>query len=326
MAFFAQCPACRTNRYRIPNRSRGSVARCPQCDKDFVLVPEDEPPPIVRSFGTVRVELGPQFEPRPAATPVRPVERESKSALDVPLILALIAVGLTGTAVVTGHVPYGRFVAVGLAPLGLILAAVSLVGLDRRRWLGWVGVGLNALLLLVLVWLPGWLGIGPWFPRSDPDAGPKPVTAVGRAGHLPVPATWVDASRAEWEQGDLRVAVTAVGIGSSESVPARKKSRVLRIGVRLTNVGVARAIELPAAAGTLPGPTLTDATGKQLYCHGSADAAAGNIYPGKSIDRVYLFDVPPPSGGGLRLEFPPFVLGNTDPVRFRIENPATVGR
>jgi hypothetical protein len=87
--------------------------------------------------------------------------------------------------------------------------------------------------------------------------------------------------------------------------------------VKLTNVGVARALEWAPADATGPEVRLTSFTGESFKPHGGPDRPAAALYPGKSVDRVFLFAFPTRPAGDLRLEFGPVVAG-TDPVRFRI--------
>src|SRR5207248_7136221 len=131
-----------------------------------------------------------------------------------------------GVGTIASQFPYGRLIGLAPAGLGMLLAGLSLLGLEeRRRWVGWAGVGANAFVLLLLVALPGWLGISTWTPAADPAAGPKPVTAVGRDGGLPSPADWVNAHRAVWQHDDVRVAVSSVGVGPLDPAgpPAAKR-------------------------------------------------------------------------------------------------------
>jgi hypothetical protein len=244
-----------------------------------------------------------------------------KSSFDLPAAMALAALGLTGLAVLLGQLPYGRFATVGLSAVGTLVAFVSLTGLDKRQWIAWTAAAANAVILTLSLALPSWLGMGTWTPPVDPDAGGKPVTAVGRDGSLPVPAEWVDASRAAWEQGDLRVSVTSVEITRADSGSAgeRKKKPALQIGLRLTNVGVARALEWARTSAAGPEVKLGDTAGNFIPPVGTPDRSGSPaLYPGKSIDRVFRFELPPTPTGDLRLEFGPVVVGGTDPVRFRI--------
>lgn len=358
--FTAVCPHCREAKLKAPFAKRGKLVDCPKCGRPFMLIPEDEhSAPLVdydlAAPGTERrTRKRPSLGPAPsAATPteatapdaaspttVAPagdlaptpfaVPSEPRKDQDYPLYLALVGVGLVGVAVLSSQVPYGRIVGTVLAAIGLALAGLSLLGLEKRPWLGWAGVGLNLFALLLLVVLPGWLGISDWMPLGNPDAGPKPVTAVGRDGSLPKPAEWVDANAAVWEQGDVRIAVTSVTIGPADPeaprVPGKKKDPVLRIGLKLTNVGVARAVEFTGWAAPAE-PKLTTAAGKPVAGKNAGlPTGAAAVYPGKSTEFALMFEPPAGAPEDYRLELPAQAFGGTDPVKFQIPSAMIRGR
>lgn len=350
--FTAVCPHCREARLQAPYKKRGKLVDCPKCGRPFMLIPEDEhTAPLVDyeldAPGRERRRSTPAPDPAPAdktapPEPTAPVAADPTTTSlagelaptpfaapaerrdpHYPLVMALIGLGVVGVAVVASQFPYGRIAGTGLAVVGLLVAALSLLGLEKRPWLGWAGVGLNLFALLLLVALPGWLGVSDWTPQGNPDAGPKPVTAVGRDGSLPTPAEWVDASRAVWEQGDVRVAVTSVVLGPANPdvpIPAgNKREPVLRIGLKVTNVGVARAVEFKGWAAPPNAPKLTTAAGKPIAGKAAGlPTGAATIYPGKSAELALAFD--PAAGGAddLRLELPASAFGGTDPVKFQI--------
>lgn len=354
--FTAVCPHCREARLKVPYKKRGKLVDCPKCGRPFMLVPEDgHSAPLVDydldAPGRERRKRKPSAEPaaEPAATataaapePTAPatsdptttappgeltptpfaVPPERKDA-DVPLRMALAGIGFVGVAVLASQFPYGRLVGTVLAAVGLLFALLSLLGLEKRPWLGWAGVGLNLFALLLLVLLPGWLGISEWTPQGNPDAGPKPVTAVGRDGSLPKPAEWVDASQAVWEQGDVRVAVTSVTIGPANPEPSapqgKKRETVLRIGLKVTNVGVARAVEFKGWAAPPDEPKLTTAAGKPVPVKPAGlPAGAATIYPGKSAELALTFEPPAGAPEDYRLELPAQTFGGADPVKFQV--------
>lgn len=347
MPFTAVCLHCKKSKYRVPFKKRGTFAHCPKCRRDFLLVPEARgfappvdyrPPPFdaePASAPTVAeyAAATPTLPAPEAAPPLRPVTVDDPAPPPDPpnyaLRVALAALGAVGVAAVVSQFPYGRFVAAPLAAVGAVVAALSLFGLDRLRWVGWAGAGLNAAVFLLVVALPSWLGLSGWTPAADPEAGPRPVTAVGRDGGLPRPADWVDAGRAVWEQGDVRVAVTAVTVGPLHPAakdPARRKERGLWVEVKLTNVGVARAIQFDGWAPAPPDdPTLTTATGKPLPARPMAASAKTAVLPGKSAECVLAFATPA-AGDDLRLELPARAFGGTEPVRFLIPRAIVSGR
>ena len=360
--FTAVCPHCREAKLKAPFAKRGKLVDCPKCGRPFMLIPENEhtaplvdydldapgkerrrkkksaveAPPEPAAAGPTEPTAPAASEPTTAAADLAPTPFAAPPAprsdhRDYPLVMALVGIGVVGVAVLSSQVPYGRIVGTALAAVGLLLAGLSLPGLEKRPWLGWTGVGLNLFALVMLVLLPGWLGISDWVPQGNPDAGPKPVTAVGRDGSLPRPAEWVDADRAVWEQGDVRVAVTSVTVGPADPEAPRaqgkKKETVLRIGLKVTNVGVARAVEFTGWAVAPAEPKLATAVGKPVAVKNSGlPSGAATIYPGKSAEFALTFE--PPSGppDDYRLELPAQAFGGTDPVKFQIPQSMLRGR
>ena len=268
--------------------------------------------------------LRPADLPPPVRPPAAPAHHP-----DYALRMALAALGLVGVAVLASQLPYGRFVAAPLAAAGAVMGLLSVLGLEERPWLGWAGAGANGFAFLLVVAWPGWLGLSTWTPAADPETRQKPVTAVGRDGTPPRPADWVDAMKAVWEHDDVRVALTAVTAGPDEPAavgpaapPAarpRKKDRTLRVTLKLTNVGVARAIEFNGWAAAPPAePTLTTAGGKALPAKPAAPADPVLIVPGKSAETTLAFAPPDGPPEDLRLELPAAAFGGTEPARFRI--------
>ena len=360
MAFTATCLHCHRAKFRVPDRKRGTFARCPKCRQESLLVPDEgtasalvdyklfepESRRAKRDAPTeVEVEVVVEDETRPAdAAPTQPdeapvavmptdsppsrrvvVDHDASPKPDGAVYVALATLAAFGLAMLATQLPYGRFVAVPLAAVGVVVAGSTLFGLEAQRWLGWAGVGLNAAALTLALLLPSWLGMSGWVPTADPEAGPKPVTAVGRDGSLPKAAAWVNAAQAVWEQGDVRVAVTGVEIAPLEPAaksPERRRERGLRVGLKLTNVGVARAIDFDAWAGppTTPpavGPTLTTAAGVVLAPKPPPTTTKVAVFPGKSAECVLWFALPT-GVEELRLDLPPTAFQGAEPVRFSI--------
>ncbi|MFO0847974.1 MAG: hypothetical protein U0871_05345 [Gemmataceae bacterium] len=264
--FTAVCPHCRDAKFQVPWKKVDRPHTCPKCGQEFHLLPDDTPPalmvPAGQSVSAATRLTAPVVPPppspaatEPAAEVPSPPTHDLRGRADAPTVMALLGVALFGLAVVASQFPYGRLVAAGLAGVGAILAGLSLLGLDGWRRVGWAGVGLNTLTLLLVLALPGWLGLTGWVPVPEPGDGPKPVTAVGRDDGLPRPADWVDAGAAVWEQGDVRVAVIGASVVPPDPTPAAKgaaparKELVLKVGLKLTNVGVAGDRVRRVAAG-----------------------------------------------------------------------------
>jgi hypothetical protein len=355
--FVATCLHCRASKFRVPSKKRGTFMTCPKCSHDFMLVPTGSDVPLV-DYRPVELDDDADESVEPPARDESPTEPQAietaetqpveqpplptpttepvvvasapPPATDYALRTALVGLGFFGASMIASQFPYGRWVAAPLAVIGFIIAGLSLLGLEKLRAVGWAGVGLNGLAFLLVVAFPAWLGLSGWTPASDPETAPKPVTAVGRDGSLPKAADWVDAGQAVWEQGDTRVAVTTVSVGSLDATggvkpPEKKKERALRIGLKITNVGVARAI--PFAGWSVPPaaePKLTTAGGVAVKPLPSP-AEKAMVYPGKSVETVLLF-VPPEKPDDLRLELPAEAFGGTDPVRVTIPKAMIGGR
>ena len=366
MAFTATCLHCRRAKFRVPDRKRGTFAQCPKCRQESLLVPDEGTASALVDYklfepesrrtkrdapAEVEVEVVVEDETKPAtAAPTQPdaapvafapiespnrrvaVDHDATPKPDGAVYVALATLAAFGLAMLATQLPYGRFVAVPLAAVGVVVAGLTLFGLEAQRWLGWAGVGLNAAALTLALLLPSWLGMSGWVPPADLEAGPKPVTAVGRDGSLPKPAAWVNAAQAVWEQGDVRVAVTAVEIAPFEPAAKsaeRRRERGLRVSLKLTNVGVARAIDFDAWAGppaTPPavGPTLTTAAGTALPPKPMPTAGKVAVFPGKSAECVLWFALPT-GGEDLRLDLPPTAFQGAEPVRFSIPSPMIGG-
>lgn len=352
MPFTAVCQFCRGSKFRVPFKKRGTFATCPKCAHEFMLVPEsgvdvplmqyndipfddDDHPPSPSASEILVEEPGattataPQAvatTEMPAAVPATPPRPGDFP--DYAVRTALVACGFVGVSMIASQFPYGRFVAAPLAGLGLLLGGLSLLGLESRKWLGLAAVGLNALALLLVLALPTWLGLSSWTPAGDPETAPKPVTAVGRDGSLPKNAEWVDAGQAVWQQGDVRITVANVTIGPLDPMakdPAKRKDRALKLTLKLSNVGVARAIEFTSWS---PSPTaetkLTTVAGATLLPRAVATEKA-TVYPGKSAESVLTFAAPD-KADDLRLEIPAEAFGGTDPARFLIPKTLLGGR
>lgn len=242
--------------------------------------------------------------------------------------MGLVALGLFGGSVLATLIPYGRLIGVGLAAVGLLLAGMSLLGLERRRWIGWTGIGGNAVVALTLMLLPTWLGVTTWRPVGDPNAIPKRPFAIDNSGNASESPDGVDASAATWQHGDTRLAVRQVTIAADPTAkqPAGKKDqkeRIARVNVTLTNVGVGRAIEFAGwdAKTSTAAASLTSSTGQTLSRKETAPLGSGVVYPGKSVECVLVFDATPLGPDeGLRLELPAAAFGGDaeTPARFRI--------
>jgi hypothetical protein len=257
---------------------------------------------------------------------------ETKAAPEPVRVPTLIAFILAGLGLVAVQLPYGRYVTIGLAGLGLLLAIVSWVAATRPL-LPALATGLNTIIVLITLVLPGWLGLGPWRPTAVTDDS-KTVQTFGADGLAAPPGDWITAPNA-WQLGDVRVKLVAMWIGPVElTAPDGKtrwsRKRFLQIRVRLGNVGVAREIDVagwdPNPKTGEPGVRLTDAAGRPipsgtLESGGTVPAArpaAARLVPGRAANQLLLFEAPTRPTEYFRLELSGSTFGADQPVRFQI--------
>ncbi|QEL16010.1 hypothetical protein [Limnoglobus roseus] len=354
MPFTAVCLHCRASKFRVPFKKRGTFATCPKCAQEFMLVPDSSVDIPLMEYKAIPFDDDSDETPSPSgseilvesaettttapqslktteiAIPVIPssVPTVSGDAPDYAVRMALVGCGFVGVSMIASQFPYGRFVAGPLAVIGLLIGGLSLLGLEKRTWLGWAAVGLNTMALLLVAAFPSWLGLTGWTPASDPEKAPKPVTAVGRDGSLPKTAEWVDASQAVWEQGDVRITVMSVAVAAVDPMsksPEKRKERVLRLTLKLSNVGVARGIEFTSWS---PSPTaetkLTTTAGTSMLPR-AVTADKATLYPGKSAESVLTYAAPD-KFDDLRLEIPSQVFGGPEPARILIPKSLISGR
>lgn len=346
MLLNAVCPHCQDAELQIPAELSGTAVTCRRCGKPFLFQPAAprsafDPEPTAKRAKAANKPAGGTAtaaklsDTAPAAvapiSPVPAVAATPPAADTVPadppdhaFTLALVGVCLFGPALLVTQFPYGRIAAVPMLLAGLACAAVGLPGLEVKRWAGWLGVGANALGLLLVVLLPDWLGGPTWLPKRFETAEFKAPMAVSRDGPAK-PVEWVEAGKASWQMGDVRAAVTAAVIETPAKGAIGNPS--FRVTVQLSNVGLERTIEFPgwtaatpAAGGEpAPAPKLTAADGGQpvpLKPGGPPEPPHG-IHPGKSLDTTLLFAAPP-AKGDLRLELPAQPFGGKEPVKFQI--------
>ena len=338
MLLNAVCPHCHDAELQYPGDLRGTTVACRRCGKPFLFQPivtrsvfESDLPRAGQPAGATALAPAP-VAAAPSPEPAVDFDPHTEGS-DFFLWSALAGVGLFGPAIVATQFPYGRIVAAVLLTFGLIFTAVGLLGLTAKQWTGWLGLGANAVGLVLVVLLPGWLGISTWMPQKFETTEFKQPMAVTRDGPAR-PVSWVEAGSAVWEMGDARVSVAAAAVepppkpGTVSTAPV-EKTPTLRLTVQLSNVGLARNIEFPGwfpppaptpppPPGTPPppAPKLT-ADGKPIPAKANPPGPSQAVHPGKSIDTVLLFNVPP-NRGDLRLELPAEPFGGTEPVRFQI--------
>ncbi len=334
MPFLAECPFCE-HRVQAPDQASGGCVPCPKCSSFFTLAPTTSVPqrttpgaPSPSEEAVPAVGLPPLLAPGGSAR-VLPVNvaphhhpANSLGAID-PLGLVAFALGLL--ALFGASAASLCVVVIPLSAFGLLLglAAVLLAGLLRRRRLCSVlGSAMSGAVLVLALLSPDVLG--PAFEasrqRERPDSTIRviPHPEYHGASDLRDPE-WVDASRADLQQNQLRLSVVSVALGSAASrAPSGKKK-----GLPETYL-VVRLRSQRAGGEFAPGqqggravrkeqlsPTLTDDKGK-VYPPLSVDLGpltdggthASRVFPVEVADEVFVFEVPAPGVESLRLEVP----------------------
>jgi hypothetical protein len=362
MPILAVCPYCHEGKVRAPDSAVGLSADCPRCHNCFTLVASTGrlqeparpsrippprppaiavkvPPPTDETIATEELTV-PLDSPAPAPAPVPTTSDLTRIITEAParppepaLAPALVAVSLGGVALLLSQVPHGRFGTVALAALGL-LVGLGCLGFAQRSRLVAVGAAvLNTAVLLVIITLPGWLGLEPWWPRALPDDS-RTVKAIALGDTGSRPAEWVDISTASWQLGDVRVSVPAVRFEQLELTgPNNRKKRtkedLLQVWVRVKNVGVTRKVDFrgwsAAPSPGAPAPRLTDSARKVLAAklfdpgwEAPGRPQTGALFPGRSTLQLLVFEAPSPSVDPFRLELPGAAFGTTETVRLLI--------
>jgi hypothetical protein len=242
---------------------------------------------------------------------------------------ALIAITLGSIGFGLSQLPYGRISATVLGGLGLVVALISLSIMEHKRILPAVATGVNAVVLLLVLLLPSWLGITSWRPVKELDDSGT-VRAVGLTDGVASPADWVDVSKSAWQRDDVRVSVTSVSAGQIELVGPKEKRRwtkekFLQVRLKVENVGVSRAIDFRGWSAGPQGPKLMPPAGEPVGIKTWDDAwapatkpAAATLFPGRGAEQTLIFPSPTPGSGLLRLELPAAAFGGTESVRLQL--------
>jgi hypothetical protein len=279
--------------------------------------------------------------------PARPVEipvPTTASALGLPtpavgptkrqdpaLVRMLLAFIFAGLSLALSQAPYGRITSVVLAVPGLFFGLSSLSS-ARKRLLPGLAAGLNAIILLVAMLLPSWLGLPSWWIKTVQDE-PGTVKAVHHGtGGASSPAEWVDASKDSWRLDDVLVSVRSLKIDSVQLTGAQGKKMqtkepYLQIWLRVTNEGFTRKIDFRGwnPPEGLDAPRVTDSAGNTLPAktfeggwEPPGKTTGASLFPGKWTDSLLIFAAPTPTSGDLHLELPGSALGASQPVRLQI--------
>ena len=356
----AICPYCRAGGVRAPDTALGASATCPKCKSSFTVLPSDDvppdwdkpapkqkkpaapvPPPVEETRATAAMpdvtEPSPVLpaEPAPAASraasAATPAEAAS-AATGYRTVFALGALCLVGPAVVATLFPFGRFVGLALAAVGLVAGLLSLGAEGRARLAGALAALLHASALVVLLFLPSWLDLDPWRGPAAVD-GPKGPVAVENATGAPTavsPDDWLDAGKHSWQNGAARVTVRAdvgpVQLSGPKEATRTTKERYLRLTLRVRNTGYEKELPLSgwAAGQGVDGVRVTDANGKPLS-PATFDAGwapdrgkpTAHAQPGHASDVVLIFAAPPAKTEFVRVQLSGVALGLPDEIKFR---------
>jgi hypothetical protein len=246
------------------------------------------------------------------------------------LTLALVAFTLAGVALVLSQGPFGRLGCTCLAAAGLGFGGAGCLVPPRRPVLPAAASALNVGVLGLAVLLPGWLGVGAWWPAAPADDS-RAVKAVGIDGATATQAEWVDASKAAWQRDGVRVSISSASVGPVDLVGPNKKrdrtkAKFLRLRLRLRNEGVGRMVEFSGWSSQTgaAAPKLTDSTGKVIALktfepnwQPDGRATATTLFPGKSAEDFLVFELPAKNVEYLRLELPGAAFGDAEPVKLQ---------
>ena len=326
------CPYCRRGRVRAPETLVGRSISCPSCSSSFTLAPDSvlpksrNSPTSPRSGDTETAAAADTSVAIPALVSEPEVDDSRGNPALAP---ALIAITLGSIGFGLSQLSYGRISAAVLGGLGIVVALISLGVMEHKRILPTVATGINALVLVLVLLFPNWLGITSWRPIKEVDDSGT-VRAVGLTDGVASPADWVDVSKSAWQRDDVRVSVTSVSAGQLELVGPKEKRRwtkekFLQVRIRVENVGVARAIDFHGWSTGPQGPKLIPSAGESVgiktWEEGWAPAtkpAAANLFPGRGAEQTLIFPYPATGTGPLRLELPAVAFGGTESVRLQL--------
>ncbi len=333
MPIVATCPYCLEGSVRAPDRAVGLSATCPKCRSSFTIAAASET--YASSSSTATKTLAAKAETvveRPAPVEVAPLPAPTK--VDEPTMpWSLTAIALAGIGLIATQFPYGRFVSLGCAGFGLLIACFAWLLADRKRTATHVAPAVSGFVIFLVVALPSWLGFSSWKSLDLPD-DTKMVKALSSDGSTPVPVEWVDIQKASWLYDDIQVSAPLVAIHTLEVTglkgqKSRTKEKYLQIRVLVKNVGVARKLEFqgwkPAVTPDAPRPKVTDPQGNVLAIKvfeapweaGDRPQPAG-LFPGKSAEQLFLFQPPAKSVEYLRFELPGVAFGEIESVKLQI--------
>src|SRR5438874_4500931 len=352
----AECPFC--GELLGPNDFLpGKGAVCPRCgNRIAALAMARSPGPATAPPAQPRPASSPVTASRPASSPVKrskpaqapapvaqPVADESEDEpepgtsflarlrhVDAGTLLALF---VGSAALLLASIPPASFLTKPLSILGLLLGVLaSLVPALVRGKNLILPVSVSTLSLFTLLF------VGSWPKPGDPPPPPLlavPLRQAGMVAHQPVgDGEWVDASANAVQMNDLRVRVLGVRSGNVELESQGKqtfsteKYLAIRLAVSLEGIVFQQIPYAPwADAANAPSkhsPILTDNlerpypqktfAGRKIV--GRADR--NFLTPGRLVNEVLIFPVPPAKVEYLRLKLPASAFGGAGEFRFQI--------
>jgi hypothetical protein len=353
----ATCPRCKSSFTVLPEDNLPDWAAKAQPGATTFSAPRPQSAPDeTRETGSMPDVTEPspvlpaepkEAKPKAAPQPAPPVPQATTSQgsvrepdepvapADVGTMLALGALCLVGPAMVATLLPFGRAIGLGLAALGVVAGSLALGSEGRARLAGALAAVLHFTALLVLLFVPSWLGLDPWQgPETRGDEYPEPVAVErGSAAPKPIaPGDWLDGGKASWQFRSARVNVRRAAIGPVElrapgGAKRITKENYLLLVVQVRNVGLEGDIPVPAwTTGNGPdGVVVTDANDQVLAVpkfEGEGSAApvrtAERVAAGHSADVSFVFAAPPKSPW-VRVRLPGSVFGTTEDIRFRTD-------
>lgn len=266
MSIVAVCPYCTRGRIRTTEEAVGTLATCPSCTAEFIVIPTEEavasaagsvsptsskklpsvvakdvpprrspPPPPPDSSS---VETPPDAMPAPLVTSPdadKPADADddepgvrSLFAADPSRLPAMIAVAVALAGAIAWMIPdYGRLVWLGLAVAAAGVGGWSFLAADRKKLFSWIALGSAGGSLLLCLVVPWLMGEG-WWPERGYNA--DEAVAVGVNGEQTDGRKPIDASKAVWFRDGVRVSVVSVTRGPEDvtTKPAGAKRSVTK--------------------------------------------------------------------------------------------------
>jgi hypothetical protein len=250
---------------------------------------------------------------------------------DFGLVFALSSLCLVGPAMIATLFPFGRIIGLVLALVGFVVGLLALGSEGRTRLAGAGASVLHFGTLMLLLFLPSWLGLDSWGGPDVPEEpkGPFAVDASGKKNPVS-PNDWLGGDKS-WQNGDARVSVRA-GVGPVELLGPKEKKRTtkenyLHLTIQVRNVGFEKVIPLSGwASGTgAEGVTVTDANGKALapatfdadWVPTERGRPAPRAVPGHGSEVLLLFTAPPAKTDSVRIQLSSAALGMEHEIKFR---------